>query len=179
VLFHGWGESETETVSLAHSLPNDLSYASLRAPYENGRRFVWFASGQPFEQTARWFERWLDSVAASGRPVVLVGFSAGAAFAGGVLLLRPDRYVGAALLCGTLPFDAGVATPRGRLGGKRVFVAHRDDDVMITRALLERAWSYLTIASGARTEARRYEGGHGVSPEMLTDLATWLAGVLN
>lgn len=43
-----------------------------------------------------------------------MGFSGGAAFAGGLLLDNPTRYAGAAVLHGTLPFDAGlsVATTR-------------------------------------------------------------------
>lgn len=36
----------------------------------------------------------LDVVAPAGRPVVLVGFSGGAAFAGGLLLDEPSRYAG-------------------------------------------------------------------------------------
>ena len=50
-----------------------------------------------------WFRAWLDEVAPAGRPVVLVGFSGGAAFAGGLVLDDPARYAGAAILYGTLP----------------------------------------------------------------------------
>lgn len=45
--------------------------------------------------------------------MVLVGLSGGAAFAGGLLLDDPARYAGTALLYGTLPFDAGLATGHG------------------------------------------------------------------
>ncbi len=55
-----------------------------------------------------WFRSWLDQVAPPGRPVILLGFSGGAAFAGGLLLGDPHRYAGAAILYGTLPFDAVV-----------------------------------------------------------------------
>ena len=41
------------------------------------------------EATMRWFRGWLDAVAPAGRPVVLVGFSGGAAFAGGLVLTDP------------------------------------------------------------------------------------------
>ena len=54
-------------------------------------------------ETMAWFRAWLDDVASRGRPVVLVGFSGGAAFAGGLLLDDPGRYAGAAILYGTLP----------------------------------------------------------------------------
>ena len=176
-MLHGWGETEADMIAFVPSLPNELSYASVRAPYVNGRRYDWFAAGRAFEETTRWFEHWLDTVPPAGRRVVLVGFSAGAAFAGGLLLVHPDRYVGAAMLCGTLPFDAGVATPAGRLVGTDVFLAHRSDEAMIPHELLDRAWMYLTQDSGARAYAVRYEGGHGVYPAMLNDLARWLSEV--
>ncbi|WP_281271741.1 hypothetical protein [Nocardioides immobilis] len=54
-----------------------------------------------------WFRPWLDDIAPAGRPVLLVGFSGGAAFAGGLVLDDPDPYAGAAILYGTLPFNAG------------------------------------------------------------------------
>ena len=91
VLMHGWGESETDMMALVPSLPADLAYASVRGPYLRGRHSAWFDTGRSFDDTVRWFESWLDGVAPAGRPVVLVGFSAGAAFAGGVLLRNPSR----------------------------------------------------------------------------------------
>src|SRR5262249_15710573 len=50
--------------------------------------------------------------------------------------VRPDRYVGIGLMCGTLPFDAGVAPPPGRLLRKEGFLAHRSDDATIPNELL-------------------------------------------
>jgi phospholipase/carboxylesterase len=105
---------------------------------------------------------------------VLVGFSAGAAFGGGALISDPERYAGAAVLFGTLPFDAGIATPPGRLAGKEVFVAQGTNDPMIPHDLLDRAWKYLTEESGACVQAFRYEGGHDISGETLQDLRTWI-----
>src|SRR5687767_12659610 len=81
----------------------------------HGGGYAWFANrgiGHPvaesLAETMAWFRGWLDGVATDGRPVVLVGFSGGAAFAGGLVLDDPSRYAGAAVLYGTLPFEAGV-----------------------------------------------------------------------
>ena len=74
-MLHGWGETEADMIAFVPSLPNELSYASVRAPYVNGRRYDWFAAGRAFEETTRWFEHWLDTVPPAGRRVVLVGFS--------------------------------------------------------------------------------------------------------
>ena len=177
VLLHGWGETEADMTAFVPRLPHGFAYASVRAPHARGRSFAWFARGEPFDRTLAWFEEWLDGAVVADRPVVLVGFSAGAAFAGGAILVHPDRYVGAAILCGTLPFDAGVATPPGRLAGKHVFVGHSRDDPQMPHDLLDRAWDYLTRESGAITEAHRYDCGHEVTAEALADLHTWLGAL--
>jgi phospholipase/carboxylesterase len=127
-----------------------------------------------------WFGTWLDEVAPSrGRPVVIIGFSGGAAFAGGLILDNPTRYAGAAILSGTLPFDAGVPTTPGRLDGLPVFVAHGDADNVIPRDLLERTWSYLHDDSGAKVVAIRDPGGHTISAAVLAKLNDWLGEILS
>src|SRR5688572_9702657 len=148
VLLHGRGSSETDIAALADHLPDGLAYAALRAPIAEGGGYAWFANrgiGRPVAESLRetmdWFRGWLDEVAPAGRPVVLVGFSGGAAFAGGLLLDDPARHAGAAILYGTVPFDAGVPTTPGRLAGVPVFVAQGDRDTVIPRELLDRTWS--------------------------------------
>jgi phospholipase/carboxylesterase len=185
VLLHGRGSNEADIIGLADHLPTGAAYAAVRAPIAEGGGYAWFANrgiGRPVSESLRstmdWFRGWLDDVAPAGRPVVLVGFSGGAAFAGGLLLDDPARYSGAAILFGTLPFDAGVATTPERLEGARVLVIHGDQDTVIPRELLERTWSYLERASGAVTTARRDAGGHGLGTGALTELQQWLGAVL-
>ena len=116
---------------------------------------------------------WLDDVAPAGRPVVLVGFSGGAAFAGGLLLDDPTRYAGAAILYGTLPFDAGVPTTPARLAGVPVFVAHGDADTVIPRELLDRTWHYLLGESGAAPSHGATPAATAIAP---TACASWPVG---
>ena len=181
VLLHGRGSHEEEIISLAPHLPDGPTYAAVRAPIAEGGGFAWFANrgiGRPvaesLAETMAWFSAWLDDVAPAGRPVILVGFSGGAAFAGGLVLADPARYAGAALLYGTLPFDAGVPVTMARLAHLPVFVAQGDADQVIPRELLDRTWSYLLTDSGAATDAHRDPGGHGITPVALQRLASWL-----
>lgn len=182
VLLHGRGSTEAEILSLAPHLPRGLAYAAVRAPIAEGGGFAWFANhgvGRPDEDslaaTMRWFRGWLDDVAPAGRPVLLVGFSGGAAFAGGLVLADPSRFAGAAILYGTLPFDAGLAVEPGRLAHLPLFVAQGEADHVIPRELLDRTWSYLLEESGAPTVARRDPGGHGITAATVHRLAGWLA----
>ncbi len=125
-----------------------------------------------------WFTTWLDAAAPAGRSVLLVGFSGGAAFAGGLVLDHPSRYGGAAILYGTLPFDAGVSTDPGRLAGTSVFVAQGDGDHVIPRDLLDRTWKYLLSESGAQTIAMRQPGGHQLTPTTVEELGNWITDQL-
>ncbi|MFJ9317115.1 alpha/beta hydrolase [Pimelobacter simplex] len=186
VLLHGRGADESSIIALADHLPPGPSYVAVRAPIAEGGGYAWFANrgiGRPvaasLAETMAWFRSWLDAEvpATSGRPVVLVGFSGGAAFAGGLLLAEPGRFAGAAILHGTLPFDAGVPVTPGRLAGVPVFVAQGEADTVIPRELLDATWTYLAADAGAVTTPWRDAGGHGVSAGAVAALGAWLETV--
>ncbi|ETT27849.1 phospholipase [Rhodococcus aetherivorans] len=182
VLLHGRGADERSMLALAPLLPTGPSYAAVRAPLAEGGGYAWFANrgiGRPvadsLAQTMAWFRTWLDEVAPAPRPVILVGFSGGAAFAGGLLLHEPRRFAGAAILYGTLPFDAGVPITAARLAGVPVFLAQGETDTVIPRDLLDRTWTYLLGESGAPTYARKDPGGHGLPRATVAQLAGWIS----
>jgi phospholipase/carboxylesterase len=182
VLLHGRGSTEREILDVAAHLPAGPEYAALRAPIAEGGGYAWFANrgiGRPVAGSLRatmdWFRTWLDDAAPAGRPVIVVGFSGGAAFAGGLVLDDPTRYAGAAILYGTLPFDAGLATGPGRLANLPVFVARGEDDNVIPRELLNRTWDYLLSESGATTLAQRQPGGHQLTAPVVRHLGDWIA----
>src|SRR6476661_5266376 len=184
VLLHGRGSNERDILGLAGALPEGAAYAAVRAPIAEGGGYAWFANrgiGRPVAEslagTMSWFRTWLDAEAPAGRPVLLVGFSGGAAFAGGLLLADPARFAGTAVLYGTLPFDAGVPATPGRLAGAPVFVAHGEQDRVIPAELLARTWQYLLTESGAAAQSRRDPGGHGITGQTLAELGAWIDGL--
>ena len=186
VLLHGRGSSERDIIGMAVHLPVGPEYAAVRAPIAEGGGYAWFANrgiGRPvaesLAETMAWFRTWLDDVAPVGRLVVLVGFSGGAAFAGGLVLADPGRFAGAAILYGTLPFDAAVPVTASRLAHTPVFVAQGEADQVIPRELLDHTWAYLLTQSGAPVDAHRDPGGHGITPTALHRLASWLDARVN
>lgn len=179
VLLHGWGEDESGILEMSALLPGG-SFASVRGPIPQGDGYAWFDTrgiGRPFSDAlaaaTAWLRSWLDG-AAGDRPVLLAGFSGGAAFVGGLILADPGRYAGAAILYGTLPFDAGVPAVPDRLAGLPVFVTHGEQDPVVPRELLERTWTYLHDESGARVTGHRDGGGHALTPGAMIALADWL-----
>lgn len=186
VLLHGRGSDEHGIIGLSGALTEGAEYAAVRAPIAEGAGYAWFANrgiGRPvaesLEETTSWFEAWLDQYASPGRRVILVGFSGGAAFAGGLVLRRPERYAGAAIVHGTMPFDAGVPTTAGRLAPTQVFVAQGEADTVIPRELLDRTWTYLREESGARVASHRDSSGHGLGEATIEALSDWLEGVVD
>ena len=186
VLLHGRGSDETEVLGLARLLPAGVAYAALRAPLAEGGGYAWFANrgiGRPQPESlaavTAWFRTWLDQAAPAGRPVLLVGFSGGATFAGGVLLADPARVAAVATLFATLPFDAGLPTDAGQLEGVPVLVAQGDADTVIPPELQRRTWEYLLGDSGAKVTAVRTPGGHGLTPDTVTALSTWIEDQLS
>lgn len=189
VLLHGRGADESSMLRLGEALeaalPGRAEYAAVRAPLAEGSGFAWFANhgiGRPRPESLRatmaWFRTWLDAAAGTSRPVVLVGFSGGAAFAGGLALDDPERWAGLAVLLGTIPFDAGVPTDPGRLVDLPVLVAQGEGDRVIPAELLTATWEYLRGPSGARTTSHRDPGEHLLTPATVRALAGWLDGVL-
>ena len=181
VLLHGRGSDERAILGLAEHLPHGAAYAAVRAPIAEGNGYAWFENrgvGRPVAESLRstmdWFTDWLDTVAANGRPVALVGFSGGAAFAGGLVLDNPSRYFATAILYGTLPFDAGVPVTAGRMAAVPTLVAQGDQDTVIPRELLDRTWAYITGPSGAPAWALRDPGGHALSAAVVAELSGWL-----
>lgn len=187
VLLHGRGSHEQDIIGLAGHLPEGPSYAAVRAPIAEGGGYAWFANrgiGRPVAEslaaTTAWFRTWLDEVAPGGRSVVLVGFSGGAAFAGGLVLGDPGRYAGTAILLGTLPFeDAGADVSAGRLSGRPVLLVHGELDHVIPVELQARTWSWLHDGSGALVTSRRDPGGHALSAATVVELGEWIAGLVS
>lgn len=186
VLLHGRGSDESDIIALADHLPAGVAYAAVRAPIQEGGGFAWFANrgiGRPVAESLAdsisWFTGWLEQVADDGRPVILVGFSGGATFAGGVALADPARLTGLATLYATLPFDAGLSVTPDRLRDVAVFVAQGDADHVIPVELQRRTWTYLHETSGATVTARRSSGGHQMTSADVAALNTWISGLLS
>lgn len=181
VLLHGRGSNERAIAGLADVLPMGPAYAAVRGPIDlGGDGYAWFENrgiGRPMAESLRaqldWFWGWLDDDVAD-RPVVVIGFSGGAAFAGALALDRPSRLAGVAVLYGTMPFDAGLSTDPDQLDGLAVFHAQATDDAVIPRDLLERTWTYLSGDAGAIAVTHRHVGGHEISPSILPSLRQWI-----
>lgn len=184
VLLHGNGTSEHSMIEISPWLPHGpVTYVSLRGPIQLGTGFHWYRDGEPdpddLAATCAWFLQWLDGEGDPERPVLIVGFREGVTLAGALLLGAPERFAGAMLLYGALPFDAGVPIGRGALAGMPLFLAHGIDDPRTPAHLLTRTWDWLARESGAPLWAVRVDGGDRLAGTVVGGLGTWLADRLD
>lgn len=185
VALHGRGADEHSMVGLSTHLPVGLTLAAPRAPIDLNGGYAWFANrgiGRPIEESIKAvgesLRTWLDAAATGHSGVALLGFSGGTAMAGGLVLAEPQRFAGAILLSGTLPWDAGYDTSDGRLAGLPVFWSIDADDAVIPRDLVERSEAWLRTSSGAALEEHRYPGvGHAISVEELEGVSEFVTGL--
>ena len=185
ILLHGRGADESDLFSLAPEIDSRFAIAAVRGPLttdEGG--YTWFESRSPGRYVSEsvrealvWFQGWLDELAA-GRPepqdVFLLGFSAGMAMASALVLDQPQRYAGAILLSGALPFDTDLPITKNRLAGVRIFHGYGSFDQMIPADLVTRSERYLRESSGAILEARTYPIAHAISDAEVRDISAWL-----
>ncbi|MGC2129047.1 MAG: hypothetical protein WA629_03020 [Candidatus Aquilonibacter sp.] len=185
VLLHGRGADEDDLFTLAPAIDSRVAVAAVRAPLptdEGG--YTWSESrtpgryfGESLRASLTWLQAWLDSLS-NGRPepqdVYLLGFSAGMAMAGALLLDQPARYAGAVLLSGTLPFDTDVSMSKDRLAGVPIFYGHGSFDRVIPADLVTRSAKYMRDSSGAKLEERNYPIAHEISDAEVTDIDAWL-----
>lgn len=186
VCLHGIGQDETALKLIADAGPSELGYVAVRGPVQIQGGYNWFDLNPDASmrrdtliETLGWFRSWLDDYAPAPRPVLIVGFSAGAAFAAAALAQEPSRFAGAALLSGSLPWFEGPDVAPGRWDGVPVFLVRSERDRIIPAELTEQTWAYLREESGADLTTRLDPGRHEVSEETAAELGQWLARTLS
>ncbi|WP_029150141.1 alpha/beta hydrolase [Microbacterium indicum] len=178
VLLHGYGSDERDLFALRSRLPEQFSYAAVRAPltppFPQGG-WSWYpieglASRDPAAVTAaaEALLAWLPEEA-----VGLVGFSQGGAVSLQAMRLAPERFDFVVNLSGywaggSLPGDAALAE-----APVPVFWGRGADDAVVPAEAV--TLTTLELPPHSALAGRVYPGlGHAVSDEELADLAAFL-----
>jgi phospholipase/carboxylesterase len=185
VALHGRGADESSIIGIGGLMPEAVTVVAPRGPIQVGEGWTWFENqgiGRPLEasikETAAALFAWLDDIADQHPRIVLLGFSGGTAMAGGLLFADPDRFAGAVLLSGTLPWDAGYDAPAELLAGMPIFWSIDPHDSIIPAELAARSHAWLVEQSGAALEEHAYPGvGHGISQEEAEDIAAFIGAI--
>ena len=115
----------------------------------------------------------LHDIGAPWESLVLMGFSQGSMMAVDLALHAPKSPAGVVVMSGTLVDRKSIASLGLKRKGLPFFQSHGSVDPVLgfAQALeLERELK----AAGWIGDLRRFEGGHGISPETVLDLGAWL-----
>ena len=118
-------------------------------------------------------DAFLGELGAPWERLALMGFSQGAMMALDLALRAPRAPAGVALLSGTLVDRKSLASLAPRRRGLRFFQSHGSADPILGFAQALALEGELK-AAGWDGALRRFEGGHGIPPELLPELGAWL-----
>jgi phospholipase/carboxylesterase len=105
--------------------------------------------------------------------VLLGGFSQGSMLALDVALRTKRPLAGLVLLSGTLLAKREWVPLMAERAGLKVFQSHGTEDPILPYRIAEKLRHALEGA-GMRVSFTRFEGGHGIPPQVMRDFGTWL-----
>jgi len=133
------------------------------------------SGGEPegMAESRRELQAFLEALDAPWDRIVLMGFSQGAMMAVDLAMRAPKAPAGVAILSGTFVDKKTVQALAPNRKGLPFFQSHGSVDPILgfQEALkLEKALK----DAGWKGELKRFEGGHGIPPELLPELGAWL-----
>jgi phospholipase/carboxylesterase len=181
VLLHGTGGTESDLLGLGRALDPDAALLSLRGKVlENGmpRFFRRLAEGVFDEEDlifrahelADFVQVAAEYYAFGQNKTIAVGYSNGANIAGGILLLRPETFQGAALLRPMVPL---IPENLPELQGAPVLVAAGNHDPIVP---VDNARELVALLrrSGADVTAFFENASHGLTETTVATAQRWL-----
>ena len=125
-------------------------------------------------ESRRELQAFIDELGVPWDRLVLMGFSQGSMMAVDAAMRAPKAPAGVAILSGTFVDEKTVLKLAPKRAGLPFFQSHGSVDPILgfQEALrLEKALK----AAGWKGDLRRFEGGHGIPPELLGELGSWLS----
>jgi phospholipase/carboxylesterase len=184
LLLHGWTGDENSMWVFARNFTRSAWMLAPRAPFASpSGGYSWREhveeshSVEDFKPAAQellhFLEGWGVANQVETAQFDVVGFSQGAAMAGILSILYPQRIRKVAMLAGFLPHGTENMLPASFDLDKRIFVAHGTQDLMIS---IERARQAVRLfeAAGATVEYCEADVAHKVGAECLRALADYL-----
>jgi phospholipase/carboxylesterase len=189
LLIHGLSGDENSMWIFARNLPKHLAVIAPRGIHnarEGGytwRKVLPDMKGLPYmdelrpsaEALINFIDDWSKTEGIPAKQFNVVGFSQGAALTYTLAILHPDRIRAFAALSGFIPQGGEELVSTGILVGKPIFVSHGRQDDMVPVEMARRAVAVME-ASGAKVNYCETDGGHKVSAECFSDLATVFQG---
>jgi len=193
LLLHGVGANETSLAGLVPMLPEHVTVALVRSPFQMAPGAysafaVNFTPSGPLIDAAQAESSRLRLIAFAGElqartgvapaRTVVAGFSQGGIMSAGLALTRPDCVAGFGILSGRILPEIGpsIAAPEA-LAHLQGLVLHGDYDDRLPVHFAEQSAALLS-ARGVPFIQKRYPMGHEITRESAGDFVAWIARVL-
>lgn len=189
VLLHGYGANERDLLGMVPGLPQDFTYASVRAPVAMGfGAYTWFDldverlaySSDAARGAVEDLWGWIDSVRSQHTSVTLIGFSMGMAIGTSLLRTRPEAFAAMVGLSGfAVDPDRGEGLPGyfddAALTAQQVpfFWGRDQEDPIIPQEMVDytHQWANKTVKL---TKVLYAGAGHGVVPQEIAHVNEFL-----
>jgi phospholipase/carboxylesterase len=168
LLLHGAGRNSSELVTPMRPLA-DTSGLVLVAP--DARGVTWDAIGGAFFDDVTFIDRALTSVFSRVRVdanrVRIMGFSDGGTYSLSLGLINGD------LFSRVVAFSPGFIVDGKATGKPKVFITHGTRDTVLPIDQTSRQIVPRLKSAGYDVEYHEFDGGHGVTPDLLAQAVTW------
>ena len=192
IMLHGYGSHENDLFEMAHALPENQHYVSLRAPHDLGfGGFAWYAlsmeGGQvrtadpaqarkAMEAIHTFIGEYREAFNLAEAPLHLLGFSQGAILAYAYAFNYPREVQRLIAMSGYIL--KAIVPDHYRpddLRHLKIFVSHGKEDQVIPIQAARKTVEFLEKL-GLSHQYQEYNTGHGVAPENFRDLQQWYRG---
>jgi phospholipase/carboxylesterase len=170
LLLHGAGHDASELVTPMRALA-DAQGLVLLAPDSRGG--TWDAIRGVFLDDVQFIDRAFESTCARVRVdatrVRIVGFSDGASYSLSLGIINGD------LFSRVVAFSPGFIVPGPANGKPKMFITHGTRDAILPIDQTSRVMVPQLEAAGYDVEYHEFDGGHGVTEELLAQATAWAA----
>lgn len=183
-LFHGLGSYEDDLLQLVETLKGNCHIFSLRGPITHRPGFAFYTFEEEGRPTREIFDRMIsitldfikeavEEYELDPKKVYIIGFNQGAVVAQTLSLFLGNEIAGTVALSGFIPNFVKEEYKKVGIDGANLFISHGeyDYDYPINWAMDSKQFfeDY-----GANVTFKTYPVGHGVSPENVKDLTTFI-----
>lgn len=184
-LFHGLGSNEEDLLQLVAELQQDCHIISVRGPITHRPGFAFYTfeeEGKPtrevFDQTILYTKDFIlkavEQFNINKEKIFLVGFNQGAVIAQSLALVMGEAICATVALSGFLPDFVINEYYKKPVDRSRVFISHGEFDYVYP-IQWGRVSSEFFEELGANVTFKLYPDGHGVTPENMKDLVTFIS----
>ncbi|RHW38537.1 esterase [Lysinibacillus yapensis] len=184
-LFHGLGSNEEDLLQLVEEFTGQCHIFSLRGPITHSPGFAFYTfeeEGKPIRDvfdkmitfTQSFILEAIEQYQLDIQKIYLIGFNQGAAVAETLTLTLGNLISGTVALSGFLPEFVMNEYKKAPFDRTKIFISHGEYDYVYPIQWGTDSKNYFEELGGNVT-FKTYEDGHGVTPENLRDLISFIS----